>query len=132
MRKPWLAPALLVVAAGMLACGGGEIDLEALATEAADATPSPALTITAKDLEFDRDTLVVPAGSEVTITLRNRDGATHNLAVYAEKGASANLFRGDLFAGDDTKEYRFQSPGAGVYYFRCDAHPEMEGVFIAR
>ena len=115
----------------MSACGGGGADIPALATEAADATAATSFNLVAEDTEFDTDTLVVAADREVAITLENRDSALHNIAVYSEKGGD-EIFRGELFTGEDRREYRFQAPAAGVYYFRCDAHPEMDGVFIAR
>jgi plastocyanin len=125
--------ALIAFAACGVACGGDKADIAALATRAADATPSPGLELRASGLKFDKDTLVVPAGRPVTIVLDNQDGGTvHNLAVYTGEDARENLFRGDLFEGRAARDYTFQSPPAGVYYFRCDAHPDMDGVFIAR
>ena len=124
--------ALLFVSAVMLcACGGGDADIPALATAATDATPASSFNVVAQDTEFDTDTLVVAAGREVVIDFENRDGASHNVAVYTEKGGDV-IYRGELFTGNDSRQYRFQAPPAGVYYFRCDAHPEMDGVFIAR
>ena len=127
-----LTVALLFVSAVMLcACGGGDADIPALATAATDATPASSFNVVAQDTEFDTDTLVVAAGREVVIDFENRDAASHNVAVYTEKGGDV-IYRGELFTGNDSREYRFQAPPAGVYYFRCDAHPEMDGVFIAR
>jgi plastocyanin len=31
--------------------------------------------------------------------------------------------------GRKTIDYTFTSPGPGTYYFRCDAHPDMNGTF---
>jgi plastocyanin len=122
---------LYASAATLIGCGGGGANIPALATAAADATPVSSFSVVAEDTEFNTDTLVVAAGREVVIDFENRDGATHNIAVYTEKGGDV-IYGGDLFTGDDSREYRFQAPAAGVYYFRCDAHPEMDGVFIAR
>jgi len=121
----------LFVTLSAVACGGSETDIPALATAAADATPSASFNVVAKNLKFNTDTLVVPAGEEVVISLDNQDSALHNISVYTEKGGDS-IYRGELFQGKGTEEYRFQAPAAGVYYFRCDAHPEMNGVFIAR
>ena len=134
MTRLLLAPALLLAAVlGAVACGGGKADLETLATRAADATPAPSLAIRARAVKFDKDTLVAPAGREIVVALDNQDaGVSHNFAVYSAKDAKQNLFRGELFEGKETREFRFQSPEAGVYYFRCDAHPDMDGVFISR
>ena len=115
------------------ACGRGSGGYEAAATAAADATPSATLTISAKDLKFDKKALVVPAGAQVTLRFENEDvGALHNVAIYSDASASRTLFRGELFEGRRTVEYSFPAPPAGVYYFRCDAHPDMNGAFIVR
>jgi plastocyanin len=134
MRLHWIViGALIALSAASLACGGGKADLEALATEAADATPSAALSIKADGSKFNTDTLVAPAGAEVTLTFDNQDSAlTHNVAIYTDEGARENLYRGELFQGKETREYVFQAPEAGVYYFRCDVHPDMDGVFITK
>jgi plastocyanin len=124
-----LAPLLLALP--LIGCGGSDADIPALATAAADATPASSFNVVAKDLKFDTDTLVVNADAAVVISFENRDSATHNVAIYTEDGGDV-IYRGDLFSGDDTRVYRFQAPPPGVYYFHCDAHPEMDGVFVAR
>jgi plastocyanin len=118
----------------LAACGGGSrADIQTLATQSADVAPSAALTITAKDLKFDKKALVVPANTAVTLTLVNEDaGALHNVAIYRDESAKENVYRGELFEGKKTVTYALTSPPAGVYYFRCDAHPDMNGAFIAR
>jgi len=135
VKKPGLVATLclLVITAGVIACGGSKVDLPALATAAADATPSAALEITAKGTKFDKDTLVASAKQEIVLRFNNQDASVqHNVSVYTQKDAKQILFRGDLFEGKQTREYRFRSPEAGVYYFRCDVHPAMDGVFIAK
>ena len=129
-----MKPALftfLLCAMSLAACGDGRADIPALATRAADVAPASSFNVVAEDIEFDTDTLVGAAGEEIVISFENRDSATHNIAVYTEKDGDV-IYRGELFTGDDTREYRFDAPSEGVYYFRCDAHPEMDGVFIAR
>ena len=119
----------------LVACGGGsDADLPALATEAADVQPVSELTVVANDLEYDTDTIVMPAGQDVSITLDNQDGGTlHNIAVYIdEDGEREEVYRGELFEGEESKTYAFTAPPAGVYLCRCDAHPDMNGVFVAR
>jgi plastocyanin len=133
MKAILLAAVSISIVFGAVACGGGKADIDVLATKAADATPSPALEIRAKGAKFDRDTLVAAAGAQVVLTFDNQDsGVNHNVAVYTSKSARENLFRGDVFQGKETREYRFQAPAAGVYYFRCDVHPDMDGVFVTR
>jgi plastocyanin len=128
---------ILVSASALVAaCGGGsDADLPALATEAANVQPQVQVTVVADDLKFDTDTIVVPADQEISITLDNQDAGTlHNVAVYTsiEGEDRREIYRGDLFNGRETRTYTFTAPAPGVYLFRCDAHPDMEGVFIAR
>ncbi len=131
MKRIAVLPAsLLLLLLAVTACCS-DPDVMALATEAADTAPASSFNVVAKNTQFDTDTLVVIAGEETVVRLDNQDGALHNVAVYTEEGGDP-IYRGELFTGPETREYRFQSPQAGVYYFRCDAHPEMEGVFIAR
>ena len=120
-----------LLAVMVVACSGGGADIGALATQAAEEAPASSFNVVAKSTRFDTDTLVVVAGEPTTIVFDNQDSALHNVAVYSEEGGDV-IYRGELFTGPETREYRFEASQAGVYYFRCDAHPEMEGVFIAR
>ena len=136
MKKLFLVLTAILTTASMLlvACGGSKADLPALATEAANVQPQTTLTVVADGLKYDTDTIVVPAGQEVSITLDNQDSGTlHNVAVYTDsEGDREEVYRGELFEGEETRTYTFTSPAAGVYLFRCDAHPDMNGAFIAR
>jgi plastocyanin len=127
----------LVAAAALLTAGcgggGGSVDIETLATRAADQAASASQQLTASGVKFDKNTLLVPAGQNVSVRLDNQDaGQMHNFAVYRDKEVGENLFRGELFAGKSAKDFSFQAPAAGIYYFRCDTHPDMNGVFIAK
>lgn len=124
-----------LLAALVAACGGGDSDTntDALATRAAGIEPQAEVTVTAEGLEYDTDLIVVPAAREVTITLVNNDGgALHNISVYWSSDATADLYNGELFTGVETREYTFTSPEPGTYYFKCDAHPDMNGAFITK
>jgi plastocyanin len=123
----------LGTAAVLVACGGDNKDIESLATEAADVQAQQAISIKAQGLKFNIDTIVAPANSPVTITIDNQDGGTlHNVSVYRSAEGEGDIFKGELFEGDDTRDYSFTSPEAGVYFFKCDAHPDMNGAFIAK
>jgi len=135
MKIRALPSAALAATAAMLliACSGSRADLPALATEAANVQPQAKVTVVADGLEFDTDTIVVPAGREVSITLDNQDGGTlHNVAIYTDGDDREEVYRGELFEGKESMTYTFTAPPAGVYLFRCDAHPDMNGAFIAR
>ncbi|MDD1720351.1 MAG: PQQ-dependent sugar dehydrogenase [Methanoregulaceae archaeon] len=85
------------------------------------------ITLTAKDITFDTNTITVPAGSTVVMTFVNNDaGIPHNFALYTDRSASTTIFSGDLVTGVRTVTYTFTAPSTpGSYFFRCDVHPEM-------
>jgi plastocyanin len=90
--------------------------------------------LSASDFAFNRSTITVPAGSNVTMIFENLDaGFPHNFALYTDSSAMTLIFRGVLITGVATTTYSFEAPGVpGNYYFRCDAHPTtMIGTFVA-
>lgn len=91
-----------------------------------DETSMPIITVTARDIALDVETIALTAGQQTTLTFVNDDAAVmHNLAIYlsAEKVRDAALFRGEIFAGVDRRDYVIPALEAGVYYFQCDVHP---------
>ncbi len=127
-----LRPALFVlVCLGLLAsgaaCSGGS-------SPGPEPTPSDTLTITARALRFDAKRLVAVANAQVTVHMENREsGVPHNFAVYANRSAKDKIFVGEIFAGNDAKDFSFKTPAAGDYFFRCDVHPDtMTGTFAIR
>lgn len=102
-------------------------------------TPPPAgtgesvtINISAENIAFDKGTITVPAGADVTVVFNNKDRVPHNLAVYETKAATKAIFVGEVFTGPKTINYRFTAPSTpGTYFFRCDVHPAtMTGDFI--
>ncbi|HXF57206.1 MAG TPA: cupredoxin domain-containing protein [Actinomycetota bacterium] len=92
------------------------------------------ITLVAQELAFDQAELTVTAGARVQLTLDNRDqGVPHNFALYTDESASQAIFVGEVFAGPATREYTFEAPEPGTYFFRCDVHPtQMTGTFVVR
>jgi len=90
------------------------------------------LNITAQDVEFDMDTITVPAGANVTMAFDNRDeGVPHNVAVYTDPSMAEEIFVGEIITGPAEITYTFTAPEEpGTYYFQCDVHPSMNGDFI--
>jgi len=91
------------------------------------------LTLTAQNIAFDKSTLMVPAGSFVTMTFNNKDaGVPHNFALYTDSHANQKIFAGSFVTGVQTVTYTFRAPATpGSYFFRCDVHPEtMTGTFV--
>jgi plastocyanin len=104
-------------------------------TTTSSATSGNRVTIdlVAKNMAFDRSSLNVPAGAEVTITFNNQDsGISHNFAVYTDSTASKSIFVGKVITGVASITYTFTAPSTPeTYFFRCDIHPSiMTGSFI--
>jgi len=89
--------------------------------------------IAAENMAFDTDTIMVPAGANVTMFFDYQDdGIPHNVAVYTDSSATEEIFVGETVTGPETITYTFTAPEEpGTYYFQCDVHPEMNGEFIA-
>ena len=58
------------------------------------------VTVVAADLEFDTDTIELPADTPTTITFDNQEaGIPHNIAIYADDSLAEELFKGELVTG---------------------------------
>jgi plastocyanin len=101
-------------------------------------TPAPqsvTIDLVAKNFAFDKSTLTVPAGAQVTVNFDNQDsGVNHNFAVYTDSSAATSIFVGDIITGPKTTVYTFKAPTTkGNYFFRCDVHPtKMTGTFVVQ
>jgi len=100
-------------------------------------TPVNAVTIylSAKNIAYNKSTITVPAGANVTVHFDNQDsGVPHNFAVYDSSAAKVNIFRGEIITGPKMISYHFTAPDKpGTYFFRCDVHPTiMTGQFIVK
>jgi plastocyanin len=93
--------------------------------------PPSAPAITAQNTAFIPTTIKLAASAgKVTIHFVNKDaGLSHNIAIFNGADASGTLmFRGEIFAGPATKDYTFEAPPPGTYFFHCDVHPlQMKG-----
>lgn len=94
----------------------------------------PELTLTARDLVFDTDCLVVEVGSPFTIELHAEDvGVADNVSIYRDGSDAADpLFVGGIVTGLDTITYEVPPLDPGTYVFRSDVHSQMSGtLFVA-
>ena len=113
-----LASVLLAVG-GCTSAAGGEV----AAPQSVDAV------ITAEQMAFEPGELDLPAGRPLTVLLRNRDAALHNVAILPEGGGDA-VFVGE-FIGTGEIVYSLPPLEPGRYLLRCDLHPAMVGVIVA-
>ena len=91
---------------------------------------SVTINLTAQNSSFDKSTIRVPAGADVTVVFDNKDSVPHNLAVYKTNSADEAIFIGGIITGPETITYRFTAPVTPLkYFFRCDVHPFMKGDF---
>jgi len=132
MKRLALALGLLSLAALLAACSGAT---------AADSTPAPvasadsssgSVVVVAKDISFVQPEITVPAGTAFELTLDNRDGAPHNVAIYTDSSASTKVSVGEIFSGPGQKTQSVPALTAGTYFFRCDVHQNMTGTIIAK
>ncbi|MDD1718722.1 MAG: cupredoxin domain-containing protein [Methanoregulaceae archaeon] len=106
-------------------------------TRPATTTAVPTLrTVTvdliAKGFSFNMNTINVPAGAKVVVNFDNQDQASHNFALYSANFATT-IFKGEVITGPKKTTYTFTAPETkGMYSFRCDIHPVMNGLFIVQ
>lgn len=128
MKRLLATLALATVALAAAACSSTNADS---ATPGASADPN-APVVVAAGMKFTTTQVEVPAGRAFSLTFDNRDGAPHNVAIYADASAGTSVFRGDIFGGPASKVYDVPALAAGSYFFRCDVHPDMTGTIVAR
>ena len=88
------------------------------------------LTITAAELAFDTDCLVVPADRAFTIHLVNNDSEAHNVAIYPDSSKGTEVFAGEIVDGGETADYDVGPLEAGTLYFDCQVHTGMSGSVV--
>ena len=95
---------------------------------------SGTLTVTAKDIAFDKECLAAPADQAFTVTLENKDTLPHNVAILKTHESTDTLFSGNLVSGPDkSTTYNVSALPAGSYHFHCNVHPDqMKGTFLVK
>ena len=83
--------------------------------------------VVAKDIQFQQDTIELPADRATEIVFTNLDiGVNHNVSVYTAEEPGTPVFAGPpILKGDIT--YKLRTPAPGVYRYICDFHPAMVG-----
>ncbi|HEY7024617.1 MAG TPA: cupredoxin domain-containing protein [Candidatus Limnocylindrales bacterium] len=103
----------------------------------AAATPTPLKVpaqpvISAKGVQFDTKTLVVPAGRPFQLMFNNNDaGVPHNVQIDDSSAKTTVLFDGNVITGVSSAIYSVPALPPGTYYFECKVHPNMNGTVTA-
>lgn len=136
--------AVLVVAAavlqsGVLTTGSANGDTPGSPKPGGSAAPAPGaaesppgggasadVTVEAKGVAFTQTSWAGPANKPFTIAFDNEDSGTpHNIVLKDSSGAQ--VWKGDIFSGVETRIYDIPALPAGAYTFACSVHPNMSG-----
>jgi plastocyanin len=124
-RLSALALVLAALALTAAACASGSPSTE-------PSYPADAVIISADNMTFSTDQLIVPAGKPFTLVFKNKEAVPHNVAITTEAdGKGTVLFRFDPITAK-TGVYDVPAIAAGTYFFRCDVHPSMHGTVLAQ
>jgi plastocyanin len=129
--KTLFAPALIALAFGLSACGGGDDSETSTVTEsttdasseAGGSAPAPsgeaarAEKVEIVDFAYDPDPVTVQVGGKVTWL--NQDSAPHTATAEDGSFDTGTLEEGKL------KSETFKQ--AGTYAYICEIHPDMHG-----
>ena len=63
---------------------------------------SVTINIAAENIAFDKVTITVPAGADVTVVFNNKDRVSHNVAFYETESAAKVIFVGEVITGPKT------------------------------
>jgi mono/diheme cytochrome c family protein/plastocyanin len=97
---------------------------------AASGDTATVVSIVALNIAFTTTEVTVPADAPFVISFENQDaGVPHNVAINDESGAE--VFKGEIFNGVETREYQVPALPAGEYTFICTVHPTMTGTLTA-
>ena len=128
VRTRLAAGLAIALTAGLAACGGTALGFDRPPASLDPASPH----LAAIEVEFDRETLAVPAGRSFILVFENRESLQHNVSIYADAALQERRFEGVLFGGPATRWYPVPALEAGTYVFVCDLHPNMRGLVEAR
>jgi mono/diheme cytochrome c family protein/plastocyanin len=117
------------------ASGSAAPSASAGASAGASASPGEApsgesVSIVASGIAFTTTSVTAPADAPFVIAFDNQDaGVPHNVAIADSSGAE--VFKGDIFNGVETRDYQVPALAAGDYKFACSVHPNMTGTLKA-
>jgi plastocyanin len=89
--------------------------------------------ISAQGIKYEQSTVTAPAGVSFQISFENKDpGTPHNVSLHLGSASGAELFKGAIFNGVETRVYTVPPLDAGAYAFVCTVHPTMIGTLTAK
>ena len=97
------------------------------------AAPPGALTVVARDVQFDVKTLEATAAQPFEIFFRNEDppGLPHDIDIRSTDGSQA-IKDQPTIEGGATQVYQYEALEAGAYQFACSVHPSMTGTLTVQ
>jgi mono/diheme cytochrome c family protein/plastocyanin len=97
----------------------------------ASAPSGESISIVAQAIAFTTTDVTAPADTAFVIAFDNEDAGTpHNVAIHDPAGAE--VFKGDIFIGVETRDYQVPALAAGNYTFVCSVHPNMTGTLTVQ
>jgi plastocyanin len=89
--------------------------------------------ISAFGVKFEQSAVTAPANTPFQVVFENKDpGTPHNVALRLGDANGAELFKGTVFNGVETRTYDVPAIDAGSYAFVCTVHPTMIGTLTAK
>ena len=89
--------------------------------------------ISALGVKYEQATVTAPANTPFQIQFDNKDAGTpHNVAIHLGGSTGAELFKGTIFNGIESRTYDVPALDAGQYAFVCTVHPTMIGTLNAQ
>src|SRR5664280_1906801 len=97
------------------------------------AAGSVSLALTAQGVAYDTTDLAAPANTPFQIVFTNNDaGIPHNVSIHVGSPTGQEVFKGEIFAGPDSRTYAVPALPAGTYAFVCSVHPNMTGTLTVK
>ena len=89
--------------------------------------------ISALGIKYEQTSVTVKADTSFQIAFDNKDaGVPHNVTIHQGDATGAELFKGAIFNGVETRTYTVPPLDAGSYAFVCTVHPTMIGTLTAQ
>ena len=124
MKRLTLGLGLLALVAITAACS----------TAGAPASAGPvdpnAPVIVAQNNLYSPATLTVKADKAFSLTLDNKDGVPHNIAIYKDSSAAQQVSIGEIVTSTSATQ-QVPALAKGQNFIRCDVHHEMTGTIVA-